>query len=137
MTRKRMAPRSKVWAHFSKYNEDGVEKARCNYRNKELGASTTNCTSTLKNHTYACLNGPNKMANQTEIVQDGSGSLSTWKYDENAIRIALSHMIIMDELLFKFVEGEGFRDLFAVACPRFHIPSRRIVTRDCYDLYVF
>ena len=49
MTRKKMAPRSKVWAHFSKYNEDGVEKARCNYCNKELGASTANGTSSLKN----------------------------------------------------------------------------------------
>ena len=48
-----MAPRSKVWAHFSKYNENGVEKARCNYCNKELGASTANDTSTFKNHTYA------------------------------------------------------------------------------------
>ena len=46
-------------------------------------------------------------------------------------------MIIVDELPFKFVEGERFRDLFAVTCPRFHIPSKRNVTRDCYDLYVF
>ena len=122
MTRKKMAPKSKVWAHFSKYNEDSVKKARCNYCNKELGAGITNGTSTLKNHTYACPNGPNKMANQTEIVQDKSGSLSTWKYDENVTRIALSRMIIVDELPFKFVKGEGFRDLFTVACPRFHIP---------------
>ena len=48
----------------------------------------------------------------------------------------MSRMIIVNELPFKFVEGEGFRDLFAVACPRFHIPFRRTVTRDCYDLYV-
>ena len=82
------------------------------------------------------MHGPNKIANQTEIVQAGSGSLSNWKYDENAIRIALIRMIIVDELPFKFVEGEGFRDLFAVACLRFHIPSKRTVTRDCYDLYV-
>ena len=132
-----MAPRSKFWVHFSKYNENCVKKTKCNYCNKELCAGTINDTSTLKHHTYACPNGLNKMVSQTEIVKDGNGSLGTWKYDENAIRIALSHMIIMDELLFKFVEGEGFRDLFVVACPRFHIPSRRIVTRDCYDLYVF
>ena len=113
-----------------------MEKARCNYCNKELGDSTTNGTSTFKNHTYACPNGPNKMVNQTEIVQDGSGSLSTWKYDENAIRIALSRMIIVDELPFKFVEGEGFRDLFAVTCPRLHILFRRTIIRDYYDLYV-
>ena len=45
-------------------------------------------------------------------------------------------MIIVDELPFKFVEGEGFRDLFAVAYPRFHIPSRRTVTKDCYKLFM-
>ena len=72
-----MAPRLKVWAHFSKYNEDGVEKARCNYCNKELAASIANGPITLKNHTYACPNGPNKIGNQTEIIQVGSGSLST------------------------------------------------------------
>ena len=105
-TRKKMAPRSKVWAHFSKYNENGVEKARCNYCNKKLCVGTINGTSTLKHHTYACLNGPNKMASQTEIVQDESGSLSTWKYDENASRIALSRVIIVDELPFKFIKGE-------------------------------
>ena len=67
-----MAPRSKVWAHFSKYNENCVKKTKCNYCNKELCAGTINDTSTLKHHTYACPNGLNKMVSQTEIVKDGN-----------------------------------------------------------------
>ena len=45
-------------------------------------------------------------------------------------------MIIVDELPFSFVEKEGFKNFMRVTMPQFHIPSRRIVTRDCYELYL-
>ena len=45
-------------------------------------------------------------------------------------------MIVVDELPFKFVEGEGFRHLMGKACPMFKMPSRFTVNRDCFDLYV-
>ncbi|KAL1148125.1 hypothetical protein V6Z11_A10G103600 [Gossypium hirsutum] len=45
-------------------------------------------------------------------------------------------MIVIDELLFKFVESEGFKKFMFVACPRFHIPSRTTMTRDVYQLYL-
>ena len=50
---------------------------------------------------------------------DNVGTLSTWKFDQEAIRKAISHMLIVDELPLKFIEGEGFRHLMSVACPRF------------------
>uniref|UniRef100_A0A494G8D9 Uncharacterized protein n=1 Tax=Solanum lycopersicum TaxID=4081 RepID=A0A494G8D9_SOLLC len=45
-------------------------------------------------------------------------------------------MIIVDELPFSFVEKEGFKNFMRVTVPQFHIPSRRTVTRDCYELYL-
>ena len=45
-------------------------------------------------------------------------------------------MIILDELPFKFVEGKRFKRFMSLSCPRYHIPSRWTVARDCYQLYV-
>ncbi|KZV41922.1 zinc finger BED domain-containing protein RICESLEEPER 2-like [Dorcoceras hygrometricum] len=65
----------------------------------------------------------------------GDGCLTSWKFDQDACRKALARMIVIDELPFKFVEGEGFRSFMAMVCPRFIIPSRWTVARDCVDLY--
>ncbi|WOL00210.1 zinc finger BED domain-containing protein RICESLEEPER 2-like [Canna indica] len=45
-------------------------------------------------------------------------------------------MIVKDEYPFSCVDGEGFRDFCATGMPRFQIPSRQTVSRDCYELYV-
>ena len=45
-------------------------------------------------------------------------------------------MIVLDELPFKFVEAQGFKKFISVACPRFKIPSRRTITRDCCTHYL-
>ncbi|KAK8636160.1 hypothetical protein V6N13_004868 [Hibiscus sabdariffa] len=62
-------------------------------------------------------------------------TFSTWKFDEDAIRKALIHMIIVDELPFRIVEGEGFKLFLSRACPRFHPPSQFVVRKDCLDLF--
>lgn len=54
----------------------------------------------------------------------------------NEVRDALSQMIIMDELSFRFVEQSSFWQFLGAACPAFHIPSRTTVARDCYQLYL-
>jgi hypothetical protein len=64
------------------------------------------------------------------------GTISSWRFDQDAIRQALASMIILDELPFTFVEREGFKKFVAAACPRFHIPSRWTITIDCFDLYL-
>ena len=45
-------------------------------------------------------------------------------------------MVIVDELSFKFIEGEGFKNFISVVCPRFKVPSRWTVSRDCYNEYL-
>ncbi|KAK9287930.1 hypothetical protein L1049_016375 [Liquidambar formosana] len=48
---------------------------------------------------------------------------------------ALTRMIIIDELPFKFVEREGFKQFVSVLQPRFQLLSRSTVAKDCLNLY--
>ena len=52
------------------------------------------------------------------------------------IMTVLAKMIASDKLLVRFVEGDEFRNLMSVACPRFKIPSRWTVSRDIFNIYV-
>lgn len=51
------------------------------------------------------------------------------------IRKALVEMVIIDELLFIFVEVQGFKRFIVVAYPRFKIPSRWTISRGIYAIY--
>ena len=64
------------------------------------------------------------------------GNLRVVKYDPESIRQALASMIICDELPFRVVEGERFKDYSRLLEPRFVIPSRIIVWRDCMKLFM-
>ena len=44
-------------------------------------------------------------------------------------------MIIIDECPFRIVDKPGFRRLMSIACPRFQMPSRTTIARDCYLMY--
>ena len=50
-------------------------------------------------------------------------NLKVVKYDPESVRQALTSMIIGDELPFRVVEGEGFKDYSRLLEPRFVIPS--------------
>lgn len=137
--RKKVESRSKVWDHFKKILKDGkLIKWRCLYcawlfacEPKKHG------TSSLRNHMLGYLKNPHsKDARQSMLTVNavsssasgGSegvmGELGTSVFNQEAIRRALCEMIIIDELPFRFVEGQGFRRFILVACPRFQIPSR-------------
>ena len=45
-------------------------------------------------------------------------------------------MIIRDKLPFRVVEGEGFKNYSRLLEPRFVIPSRITVWRDCMKLFM-
>ncbi|KAL4378159.1 hypothetical protein GQ457_02G042620 [Hibiscus cannabinus] len=57
------------------------------------------------------------------------------KFDHDACRKALAKMVIVDELAFKFVEREGFLEFCQVMQPKFVVPSRWTITRDCFGIY--
>ncbi len=138
--RKSMNPRSSVWKHFTKFlTVDGHQKCKCNYCGKEYAADPrNNGTSSARAHISKCEKNPEVKSAQTHLYaanNDGEGVLGYWKFDEDAIRKALTFMIIVDELPFKFVENEGFKHMMSIACPRFRIPSRYTIARDCFSLY--
>jgi hypothetical protein len=45
-------------------------------------------------------------------------------------------MVIVDEMPFNVVEGEGFREYSKTLEPRFELPSRFTVARDCMKIYL-
>jgi len=70
-------------------------------------------------------------------VGEGScGNLVIAKYNAQKIRLAISKMIIVDELPFKFVEGDGFQEFMKTVEPRFLIPSRYTIMRDCVKIFM-
>lgn len=142
--RKKIIPRSACWNHFTKFvTEEGEKRARCNacdvtYTMESTSGSTTN----LNNHLKACLKRPRVNTSnpkQSELtfvkVSQETTDLSTWVFDKDAVRKALVRMIIMDELPFKIVKGEGFKYFLSIACPRFSLPSRWTIRKDCLDLF--
>ncbi|WOL10437.1 zinc finger BED domain-containing protein RICESLEEPER 1-like [Canna indica] len=147
--RKIMKPRGDVWNHYTKFtNKEGKLKGKCNYCGQEYAYDTKQCgTSTLKAHLEKCFEyPPNKEKQQKKqtkigytpnLTESGPGSntMSTWRFDQAATRKSLARMIIKDEYPFSCVDGEGFRDFCATGMPRFQIPSRQTVSRDCYELH--
>ena len=152
MKRKETPRRSKAWEHFEEIkNSAGVVfQGRCLYYAKKIYChSKIHGTSSLRNHVLTCMKNPHPkntrqslltllpVSNNVETKNNESqGSLGTWKFDQEAIRKCLAHMLIVDELPFKFVQREGFKKFLAATCPRFKLPSRWTLTRDCYDVYI-
>ncbi|KAM3395355.1 hypothetical protein P3S68_004360 [Capsicum galapagoense] len=79
---------------------------------------------------------PTPSSGQTLLnFQAKESSGEYWKFEQEVVRRALVEMIIVDELPFSFVENESFKKFMSKAQPLFRIPSRRTITRDCYDVY--
>ncbi|KAH0729524.1 hypothetical protein KY290_000648 [Solanum tuberosum] len=144
--RKVMEPRATCWKHFDKFtDESGASKAKCKYCEKPYATSTSsNGTSSMNTHMRICPKFPrdtvDKGQNLINFLPSSTGAkegmISTWKFDQAQSRRALDKMIIVDELPFSFVEKEGFKNFMRATVPQFHIPSRRTVMRDCYELYL-
>jgi hypothetical protein len=69
---------------------------------------------------------------------NGEKNLVTIKavgYSYEECRKALGKMIIVDELPFNFVENQGFKSFCQVMQPRFDVPSRLMIWRNCLKIY--
>uniref|UniRef100_A0A803LAW0 BED-type domain-containing protein n=1 Tax=Chenopodium quinoa TaxID=63459 RepID=A0A803LAW0_CHEQI len=145
--RKRMKERSEVWEHFDKEDLPSGMQAICKYcgMSYKCGAKK-NGTSVLWAHISRCRKYPfntPKDSKQSLLSfksakepSGGTSGLTYHKFDAGSIRKALSFMVIVDELPFKFVEGIGFRHFCGVIEPRFNVPSRITVAKDCFETYL-
>lgn len=86
-------------------------------------------------HHQSCLK-KHATQGQTMLNQEGSGSLTTCRFNQEACRIALCKMIVLDEIPFRFVERDGFKQFMRAVCPQFKIPSRYTIRADCVKMFV-
>jgi hypothetical protein len=147
---------STVWEHFTKLEEGDPNdpKSKCNYCGGLFSCHPrSHGTSSMLQHIRrSCKKFPGRFdKSQSKLsfeakregqvgmgVGEGScGNLVIAKYNASKIRVAISKMIIVDELPFRFVEGEGFQEFMKTVEPRFLIPSRYTVMRDCVKLFMF
>ncbi|OMP03595.1 hypothetical protein CCACVL1_02351 [Corchorus capsularis] len=59
-----------------------------------------------------------------------------FEYFDEASRMALEKMIVVDEKPFKIVEHEGFIEFMSILQPKFKMMSRTTVGKDCYKLFL-
>jgi hypothetical protein len=144
---------SKVWEHFTRLEESDPKdpKSQCNYCKTLFSCHPRSygTSSMLQHIRKSCKKYPGRFdKSQTKlsfeakregqgVVGEGTcGNLVFTKYNATKIRESISQMIIMDELPFRFVEGEGFQNFMKTVEPRYSIPSRYTMMRDCVRLYM-
>jgi hypothetical protein len=70
------------------------------------------------------------------VAGEKKNTISNLRFDQYTIKQALACMIILDELFFSFVEGEGFKKFMATVYPQFCTPSRFTITMDYFNVYI-
>jgi hypothetical protein len=142
-----------VWEHFTKLelSDSDDHKSQCNYCKSEFNYHPrSHGTLSMLQHirknckkypgrfdkTQSKLSFETKREGQAAVSEGSSGNLVIDKFNASKIRAAISKMIIVDELPFRFVEGEGFQDFMKTVEPRFSIPSRFTIMRDCFKLFM-
>lgn len=147
--RKAMELRAEAWKHFKRIkDENGNLRANCNYCGRLFHCnSKSNGTSSLNYHLTKCKKylgiaekQQSQLSFQVASSQGGEsekmGTLANWKFDNEFSRKLLAKLIIIDELPFKYVENEGFREFVVSLQPKFRMISRWTIAKDCYNLYM-
>ena len=64
---------------------------------------------------------------------ESNGKLVPWVFNFEECKKALTEVITLDELSFRFVEGLGFRKFMSITQPRFNpIPCRTTIAKTCF-----
>ncbi|KAL5568737.1 hypothetical protein UlMin_025312 [Ulmus minor] len=118
---------STVWDHFTKI-EGGDPKNRrckCNYCGKDYAYDPKKVgTSSLWGHlNNQCKKNPYRVDEKKQKLKDDC-------------RKSLARMVVLDELSFRFVEGEGFKNFVQTLQPKFVPPFRVTISRDIFRLFL-
>ncbi|CAN1180746.1 hypothetical protein LINPERHAP2_LOCUS34943 [Linum perenne] len=127
--------RSKLWANWIQFTDhEGVIKAKCVF----CGAILKADSSKICNSSHACKKRNEVLAGQLRLnFQQGSGlGTSDWTYCLKRLKLKIARMIIKDELLFIFVEKEGFVEMMQEASPSFKMSCRKSIRADCLKLFI-
>jgi hypothetical protein len=71
-----------------------------------------------------------------ELGDQNEGTLKEIGYSYDECRQVLVKMVIINEFPFNFMEGKGFILFSRTMQPKFDIPSRFTIMRDCLKLYI-
>jgi hypothetical protein len=144
---------SMVWEHFTKVEGGDPEdpKTQCNHckklfscHSKRLGTSSmlTHLRNTCKKYpgkfdkSQSKLSFEAKKEGEMSVGDECVGNLVIAKYNAAKIRLAIAKIIIKAELPFRFVETEAFHEFMNTIEPRFQVPSRYTVMKDCVKLFM-
>ena len=136
---------SEAWEHFIQLSSDPLHpRSKCRYCGKEYKCGFNKGTSNLLGHIRErCLKYPGrarvdkkqKTLSYQPVKIGEPCSLVSATYSVEACREAIAKFIIKDEMSFRVVEGEGFREMLGVFENRFKVPSRTTIARDILQLY--
>lgn len=130
-----------IWEHFTRKFEVGKLKDFCNYcKHKGFAAHPKlNGTTALINHMEKCSEyPPNKelfSKRQKVLIYGKSKELVAIGCTQDDITKTCVQMVILDELPFSHVEGEGFCYFCRVAIPHWRVPSRKTIAKDVLNLF--
>ena len=134
------------WAHFDllprESQLDNELRARCKYCGSKIKCdSSQQGTSGLNKHLLRCRRNPNRVDKSKQsmlasTLQGANKTLSHHLFNQEDCRKSVAMWIILDEMPFRAVEGEGFKRMMNQIEPRFQIPSRSTITRDCLRLHM-
>ncbi|RYQ92534.1 hypothetical protein Ahy_B09g098765 [Arachis hypogaea] len=144
--RKPSRPKSWTWKYFTKdpKSKPSHPRAKCNWCGASYACdSHRNGTTNMRYHLLnQCKKFPRDSGDPSQTIltfqqkKEGEGVFTAVTFDAEMCRKVLARMIIIDELPFKFVEGEGFRFYMSIVQPRFPLPGRITVAKDCWNLYI-
>ena len=129
---------SKVWDEMTKH-EDG--SAECNHCHKVLAGDSSNGTSHLSRHLTRCKRRPIQDIRKygklvTHKSNDGTTTLTTFKFDQEESRRALTRFVVCGKQAFNVVEEPTFRLYLQTINPEVKPISRFTCQRDVMATYV-
>ncbi|KAE8671157.1 hypothetical protein F3Y22_tig00111990pilonHSYRG00058 [Hibiscus syriacus] len=140
-TRRKRKKTSGVWEHLWMLKlHDGIDLCECSHCGEKFKKMKYGTTTPLHRHIGDC---PKlKVVNRGQLslkVQPGKSDylsmVRNWKYDNAKMREVISHMIMVHELPFNFVEYGLFNVVMKEANPGFNKISRASVKQDCISSY--
>ncbi|KAL8147028.1 hypothetical protein AgCh_004660 [Apium graveolens] len=134
-------PKSKVWDHFTKYNDaNGKLRSLCKHCKKNFVGESNQGTSHLANHLKRCTAKIYNDAGQKSIFaamkkSEGPAKVDTFKFDQHKSRKDLTTMIIKHNYPFCMVDHEFFEYFCNGLNPEFNLISRNTVKSDIIKLH--
>ncbi|KAI3506416.1 hypothetical protein L1887_28774 [Cichorium endivia] len=132
---------SMVWDHFHPIKlTDGTDGSECLHCGEQVKKLKNGTTTPMLRHVIDCdiLNKAKKGQSKLNVSRgklDYSTVIQTWKFDNTRMREVISHMIMIHELPFNFVEYELFNVVMKEANPAFKKISRAAIREDCVSSY--